>query len=143
MRYRRLSYRYAIVVTSSEPQPFGDARRADQMGVRLAQFCWRPPADVYETATGIAVTVDLAGVDENDLEMLLFEDALVIEGQRRLPPGEAGGVYHAAEIRQGQFRLELSLPVSIDADAVHARYENGLLKVSLPKMQTGGTRNGG
>ncbi|HUE75426.1 MAG TPA: Hsp20/alpha crystallin family protein [Chloroflexota bacterium] len=143
MRYRRLSYRYAIVVTSSEPRPFGDARRSDQMGVRLAQFCWRPPADVYETATGIAVTVDLAGVDEDDLEMLLFEDALVIEGQRRLPPGEAGGVYHAAEIRQGQFRLELPLPVSIDSEGVHASYESGILKVILPKSRTGGKSNGG
>ena len=83
--------------------------------MRLAQTCWRPAADVYETASTIAVTVDLAGVDHEALDVLLYEDALIVEGQRRLRPAEAGGVYQTAEIRQGPFRLELALPAPIDS----------------------------
>ena len=44
--------------------------------------------------------------------MLLFEDALIVDGERRLPPAQAAGVFHAAEIHQGQFHLEIRLPAS-------------------------------
>src|SRR5690606_2540995 len=63
---------------------------------------------------------------------LLFEDALIVEGERRLP-SPAAGVYHAAEIRQGQMRLELLLPVPIDLEQVDAHYERGLLEIRLLK----------
>jgi HSP20 family protein len=135
MRYRRLSYRYSVVLTTGEPRPLGALELAERPGVRLAQTCWRPPADVYETPTAITVTVELAGVDPEEVEVLLFEDALVIEGQRRLPPTDEEGVYHAAQIRQGPFRLELALPAPIDAEHVGARSERGLLHITLAKAE--------
>ena len=66
------------------------------------------------------------------LDVLLFEDALIVEGERRLPT-HAAGVYHAAEIRQGQMRLELPLPAPIDPEQVDAHYERGLLEMRLGK----------
>ena len=51
----------------------------------MAHSHWRPDADVVETVGSITVTVELAGVDEEDVAVLLFEDALVIEGRRELP----------------------------------------------------------
>jgi len=77
--------------------------------------------------------VDLAGVGDDDFEVQLFEDALVVEGQRRLLAPRESAVYHAASIRQGPFRLNLSLPGPIDADRVEAHYDRGLLRVTLPK----------
>ena len=71
---------------------------------------WRPDADTYETATTVEIMVDLAGVEEDDLEVQLFEDVLVVEGRRRLPSCQEGAVYHAVGIRQGPFRVELALP---------------------------------
>jgi HSP20 family molecular chaperone IbpA len=100
----------------------------------LLQPRWRPDADVYETSRTIEMTIDLAGVDEDDVEVQLFDDALVIEGRRRLPSGREDAVYHAAGIRQGLFRVELPLPARVDPDAVEAHYERGLLHVTLPKV---------
>ena len=137
MRYRRLSYRYAMVVQSSRPRPFGDIWEGDRLRV-LVQGRWRPDADTYETADAIEVLVELAGLDEDDFEVQLFEDALVVEGHRRLPSCAEGAVYHAAGIRQGPFHVEVVLPSAVDADRVEARYERGLLRITLPKRTGGG-----
>ena len=50
----------------------------------LVRTGWRPDADTYETASTVEVVVDLAGVDEDDFEVQLFDNGLVVEG-RRLP----------------------------------------------------------
>ena len=99
----------------------------------LMETRWRPDADIYETASAFEIVVDLAGVGDDDFEVQLFEDALVVEGQRRLLAPRESAVYHAASIRQGPFRLNLPLPGSIDADRVEAHYDRGLLRVTLPK----------
>jgi HSP20 family protein len=137
MRYRHLRYRYAMVATSGQTQGMADLWRIGGTGIVMAQTRWRPEADVYETPAALVVTVELAGVDENEMEVLLFEDALVIEGRRSIPGCEPGGVYHAVGIRQGPFRLEVPLRVAVDAEGVEARCERGLLCVRLPKS-TGG-----
>ena len=134
MRYRRLSYRYAVVLTPREPRLLGNRWGAGLPRVMLAQPQWCPPTDVYETPAAVTVTVELAGVDDDDLDMLLYDDAVVIEGTRRLQSAEPGGVYHAAEIRQGPFRLEVPLPAPVDAERIDARYERGMLRLRLAKI---------
>ena len=135
MRYRRLSYRYALLVTANQSNQLSSLLEAEQSGVRFAQTYWRPPADVCESDSTIEVTVDLAGIDQDDLDVVLFEDALIVEGRRRLTGVEPGVVYHVAEIRQGPFRLELGLPGPIDQERVDARYDQGLLRITFQKMQ--------
>ena len=99
MRYRRLSYRYAMVVGSGQTWPrFGELWQSGLVRL-LVPAGWRPDADTFETAATVEVIVDLPGVDEDDVEVQLFEDALVVEGQRRLPGCEEAVVYHAANIR--------------------------------------------
>jgi HSP20 family protein len=133
MRYRRLSYRYALGLVSDELRPLGELWRTERIGVQLAQTSWRPAADVYETADELRVTVELAGVQPEELEVLLNESAVIIEGRRRLPPAEEDGVYHAAEIRRGPFRLVLTLPTPIDPDRAVANSDGGLLQMTFPK----------
>ncbi len=142
MRYRRLRYRYALVLAAEHGtmpsgglRPIGDAWRTERPGFMLAQTTWRPPADVYETEAAITVTVELAGVDHEELDVQLFDDAVVVEGERRLPRSEAQGVYHAAELRQGRFRLELGLPAPIDPERVTAEYDRGLLQIVFMKLE--------
>jgi HSP20 family molecular chaperone IbpA len=132
MRYRRLSYRYAIVVRSGRTWPFGELSQSDRLRL-LIEPRWQPDADTYETATTVEIIVDLAGVDEDDFEVQLFEDALVVEGRRRPPSCQEGAVYQAAGIRQGPFRIELRLPAPVDPERVDARYDRGLLRITLPK----------
>jgi len=103
----------------------------------LMETRWRPDADIYETASAFEIVMDLAGVGDDDFEVQLFEDALVVEGQRRLLAPRESAVYHAASIRQGPFRLNLPLPGPIDGDRVEAHYDRGLLRVTLPKDDGG------
>lgn len=136
MRYRRSSYRYAALIGPQQTWVFGEIWSSDRLRL-LAQNRWRPDVDVYETATTVEIVVDLAGVDEDDFEVQLFEDAVVVEGRRDVPARDEVARYHTASIRQGPFRAEVALPVSIDAERVDARYEAGLLRISLAKRGGG------
>lgn len=137
MRYRRLSYRYTMLVRSIPAWTGADIWSGDRPRP-LARVGWRPDADTYETETAIEILVDLAGLDEDDFEVQVFDDVLVVAGHRRLPSCAEGAVYHAAGIRQGPFQVEVMLPAAVDAERVEARYERGLLRVSLPKRVGGG-----
>jgi HSP20 family protein len=133
MRYRHLSYRYAMVVRYGQAWPFGgDIWQSDRLRL-LVPVRWRPDADAYETTTAVEVVVDLAGVEEDDFEVQLFDDALVVEGRRQPLSCQEGAVYHAAGIRHGPFRVELPLPAPVDPERVEARYDRGLLRITLPK----------
>ena len=137
MRYRRLSYRYTMMVPSGQRWPFPDTWESDRLRF-FVPARWRPDADLYETAETIEIMVDLAGVEEDDFEVQLFEDVLVVEGRRQLPSCEEGAVYHAAGIRQGPFRVELPLPAPVEHEQVDARYDRGLLRITLPKRAEAG-----
>lgn len=136
MRYRRSSYRYATVVGAHQTWVLGEIWSSDRLRL-LAQNRWRPDIDAYETATTVEIIVDLAGVDEDDFEVQLFEDALIVEGRRHVPARDEIARYHTASIRQGPFRVEVALPVPIDAERVDARYDQGLLRITLAKRAGG------
>ena len=130
MRYhRRATFRYAMVVRElAAPAPAWLPERA----LLRPHGRWEPEVDVYETARTVEVVVDLAGVDEDDFEVHLFEDAVVVEGRRHIStPGAA--VYHAAGIRQGLFQVDIPLPAPVDAERVEATYEGGLLRITLAR----------
>jgi HSP20 family protein len=132
MPYRRVTYRSATLRIAAQSWPFGGAWEHETLRL-LVYARWRPAADMAETTRSIEVTVDLAGVDEDDFDVQLFDNGLVVEGRRQLPSCGEDAVYHAAGIPQGFFRVELPLPAPIDPDGVEARYERGLLHVTLPK----------
>ena len=137
MRYRRLSYRYTLVMKRGLSWPVTPALWGGDLPSLLLGR-WRPDADMCETARTIDVVVDMAGVEESDVEIQLFDDALVVEGQRRLPACDDEAVYHAAAIRQGPFRLELPLPAPVDTSDVEATYDRGLLRITVRKSEARG-----
>jgi HSP20 family molecular chaperone IbpA len=139
MRCRHLGSRYRMVLTAGQsPASGGEGWWIHRMpAAALAHSHWRPDADVVETVGAITVTVELAGVDEEDVAVLLFEDVLVVEGRRELPRCEGDGMYHVAGIRQGPFRIEVPFSVRIDPKGVVARCERGLVWVRLPKANGG------
>jgi HSP20 family molecular chaperone IbpA len=134
VRHRSFAIRYDMVLVTSSSRPMALLHTERFL---LAEPRWRPAVDLYETPGAVRVTVDLAGVEEDDVEILLFDDAVVIEGTRVLPACEGEAVYHAAAIRQGPFRAAVALPAPVDTGAVEARFERGLLRVALPKLERG------
>ncbi len=109
-----------------------DASRSTAVNMRGE---WRPPVDVYQTEHELAVLMELAGMNEEEIEVILFDDVLVVKGERK-PALTSGGdlTYYEAGVRYGKFRAEVVLPAVVDADNVQAEYENGFLKVILPKL---------
>jgi HSP20 family protein len=132
MRCQKLRHRYTMLVTARRAAPYELVRHVRPFQIIAPQPRWRPDVDLIETAEEVRVIVDLAGVEEDDLEIAVFQDAVVIEGERRVPC-EAGGVYHAAAIRQGPFHIDVPLPTVIDPARAVADYQAGLLRVVLPK----------
>jgi HSP20 family protein len=137
MRYRRLRYSYTTVVPNRELYQLLNLWSRERPAAVLPDACWRPPADVYETHDAFVVLAELAGGDDNDIEVLVYNNAMVIQGRRRLPPVEAEGVYLAAEIRQGPFRVEFPLPRPIESEQADVQYQHGLLRITLPKSPEG------
>jgi HSP20 family protein len=137
VRYQRFRYRYAVVLGGPQLRPLGESWDPVSQATVIAVPRWRPRADVAQTERSIAITVELAGVDPAEVEAVLYEDALIISGRRQLPGPGSGGVYHAAEISQGSFRVEIGLPASIRPELTHARYERGLLQLTLTKADRG------
>lgn len=138
MRYRRLSYRYTEITRAPEPRPLGDPW-ATLMPTGFARPQWRPLVDIYEAVHELVIKVEIAGMSEEDFDVVLYDDTLVIEGARSCQLAAQEEIrFHVAEVRYGPFTLEVSLPViDVDRDRVHARYERGFLYVTLPK--TGGS----
>lgn len=94
---------------------------------------FRPQIDCFrvDDPPSITVVVDLAGVDPNEIEVLISARELAITGQRRRPSVH-GGRYQLMEIDYGPFQRTLTLPEHVDAERAEARYERGLLVISLP-----------
>ncbi len=140
MRYRYVRVRSTTILTGDRSFATGDLWLSLRGPVALTSLHWTPDVDVYETPTGIAVLAELAGVADEDCSILLFEDALVIEGRRILPACEPAGAYHVAAIRQGPFRIEVPLSSAIDTERVEVQYDRGILAVRLPKIPGGSPR---
>lgn len=105
---------------------------------------WRPPIDIHETPDALHVKIELAGMSEESIDVTLYENALVVTGQREDDCEHDEGVsYHEAQIRYGPFRADVLLPVSVRHDATDATYENGFLRVRLPKTAPTQVRIGG
>jgi len=98
---------------------------------------WRPPTDVYETRDALIVMVELAGVSEDDIQVTLFNDLLVVEGERPQPPFTPVEMHscHQLGIKYGMFRSEIHLPALVDQTGVRADYTAGILRIVLPKTE--------
>lgn len=92
-----------------------------------------PLADVQETDGEIIVTMDLPGMDKQDVDIALSSDELSVVAQRKTETGVGEGSFHQRERSYRRFERTISLPTGIKADEAHARLESGVLKISIPK----------
>jgi HSP20 family protein len=95
--------------------------------------CFRPPVDFYETAQGLVLRMDLAGVAAGDFSISLAGQELVIRGRRRPPPYAGIRRFLRLEMGFGDFERCFTLPIPIDLQGVQARYTDGVLEVKLPR----------
>lgn len=94
---------------------------------------WRPPVEVYETEDALVVIVELAGMTEDQIEVVLDDTVMTVRGDRPSAPCEDRRTVHAMGILYGAFAADIYLPFSIDHERVEASYEAGMLRVWLPR----------
>lgn len=135
MRYRYVSYKYSRKV-SPETTLQNICETFGTWAVPVTSV-WRPPTDVYETTDRLIILIEIAGVSEDDLSVTLFSDLLVVEGVRNQPVFFQSSMTacHQLGIKYGEFRSEIYVPVTVDHDNVKAEYKNGLLTITLHKVQ--------
>ncbi len=93
---------------------------------------WSPAIDVTERGDKLVVHADLPGLSKDDVSVEVFDNALVIQGERRQEQEENEGGYRRTERRYGSFYRSIPLPEGAETDQARAEFKNGVLEVSVP-----------
>ncbi len=94
-----------------------------------------PRVDVSETEKGLEVTAELPGVDQKDIELDLSEGVLTLKAEHKKEKEEGGDEqrHHIVERAYGTYMRRFAIPFEPDQDKVEASFDNGVLKISIPR----------
>ena len=96
---------------------------------------WVPAMDLLETADHFVLRADLPGMTQEDVKIELEDSTLTVSGERKSEHEDKQEGYYRVERAFGSFSRSLTLPKGIDADAVTANFENGVLEIRVPKPE--------
>lgn len=94
---------------------------------------YTPPMDVCETQAAYVVRIEVPGIDKEDLKLGFRDNTLTVRGERRRDDPSANLSFLRMEIEYGEFHREIEFSKPVDRSAVRAHYQDGFLKVVLPK----------
>jgi HSP20 family protein len=94
-----------------------------------------PAMNVWTNNDGAVVTAELPGIDTEELDISVRENILTVSGSRKPIELQEGEIYHRRERGYGNFRRAFQLPFHVDAGAVKATYEKGVLRIVLPRAE--------
>lgn len=125
------------VQRESESEVEGDRRDDREYGGRLELSLRKPTngVDLTETDETFVLTVDVPGYESDDLEVRLIGDAVHVSGERSDDVDERDGHYIRRERRTRSLDRRVELPTAVDTEDVDARVNNGVLTVSLTKVE--------
>ncbi len=104
-------------------------------GQRESSSTFYPSIDVKDGEKEVIVKAELPGMEEKDVEVSLSDDALTISGEKKEEREEKGRDYWHKETSYGSFRRVIPLPDGLDAEKADARFKNGVLTITLPKLE--------
>jgi HSP20 family protein len=108
---------------------------AQQGSDRATSTAWAPALDISERKDAYLVTVELPGVEADDLQITLEDGLLTIQGERHFAHDSSEQQFHRVERRYGAFRRSITLPAHVMADGIEATVDNGVLQIMVPKME--------
>ena len=91
--------------------------------------------DVFESDDDVTVKASIPGLKPEDIDISITGDVLTIKGETTEEKEEKQGNYHLRERRYGAFQRSTSLPTLVNADKAAAEFENGVLTLTLPKVE--------
>jgi len=120
--------------------PFGLMKRfTEEMDRTFANFAptlevdlWAPPLEVTQKEGKFVVTVELPGIVKEEVKVEVIDEALVIEGERKLVKEKKEDGFFRSERSYGKFYRSIPLPKGAKADEIKAELVNGILEVTIP-----------
>ncbi len=95
-----------------------------------------PAMNIWSDGEGVTVTAELPGVNLDELDIAVQGNSLTLKGNRSHPDLGEEVIVHRQERSYGHFRRVLQLPFEVEAGAVEAAYENGVLRIMLPRAES-------
>jgi len=98
---------------------------------------WFPAVNVEETADELVLTAELPGMSHEDIDLEVENSVLTISGEKLNEREESSEErkYHLWERNYGSFQRSFTLPRTVDAEKIDARFENGILHIHMPKQE--------
>ena len=112
---------------------FGNVFERTATGSNLTS--WTPAIDIYETEQELVVKADLPDVDPKDLNIRVENNVLTIRGERKFEKKATEESYLRVERAYGAFSRSFSLANTVKSEAIRADYQNGVLTLTVPKLE--------
>jgi HSP20 family protein len=101
----------------------------------LARGTWTPALDMYEKEDALVLTVELPGLEPDQVDVTVEDSVLTISGARSFSEETSEEQYHRIERRYGAFSRSVQLPATADANRIDASFDKGVLTVRVPKSE--------
>ncbi len=94
-----------------------------------------PAINIYDNDSAILLTAEIPGLKPEDIDLTVVENSVTIRGSRQDSNGNENEKYYRRERPQGEFNRTVSLPEKVNPEAVTAEYKNGILTVTMPRVE--------
>ena len=108
---------------------------APNEGNEFARGAWSPRVDIFEEKDNLIVEAELPGLNREDFDVSVENNILTLKGERKFEKKENTDNFHRVERSYGAFTRQFTLPQTVTAEGATADFENGVLRVSLPKRE--------
>jgi len=101
----------------------------------VAERAWMPPIEMYEKNDHYMVRAELPGLKKEDIDISVVGETLTIKGEKKTEEEVKEDDYYFCERSYGNFQRSVTLPSAVDAKKIEAKFNDGVLEVSLPKSE--------
>ena len=115
---------------------FSDVRaQAPVRGEEIVQGAWIPAVDIFETNEAIVLKAELTGIPAQDISVEVKDNTLTLKGEKKFEKEVKEENYHRVERSYGSFQRAFTLPGTIHQEKVKAKFKDGILEITLPKVE--------
>ena len=101
----------------------------------IGRGAWAPTVDIYENKDQIVLEAELPGMKQEDFDLSIENNVITLRGERKFEKADETDNYHRVERSYGAFTRSFTLPQTVSAEGATAEYNNGVLRVTLPKRE--------
>lgn len=101
----------------------------------MTHGAWAPSVDIWEDQDRLILEAELPGMKRDDFEISVENNVITLRGERKFEKKAEGDNYHRVERSYGSFTRSFTLPQTVTAEGATADFDNGVLRVSLPKRE--------